>query len=48
MTRFRTEFGSVVNVDDDTAARIGQKWEPVEPEPAKRGPGRPKKSDDGE
>ncbi len=47
MPRFRNEFGSVVSVDDATAARLGQKWEPLDkPEPQKRGPGRPKKSDD--
>jgi hypothetical protein len=47
MPRFRNEFGSVVNVDDSTAARLGGKWEPLDKtEPAKRGPGRPKKAED--
>lgn len=30
MPKFRNEFGSVVNVDDATAARLGEKWEPLD------------------
>lgn len=48
MGRYRNEFGSVVNVDDELAARIGEKWEPVPDDSTsdevKRSPGRPKKS----
>lgn len=30
MGRYRNEFGSVLNVDDELAARIGQNWEPLD------------------
>jgi len=47
MPRLRNEFGSVVNVDDVTAARLGQGWVPADKtDEPKRSPGRPKKSDD--
>jgi len=46
--RLRNTDGIVVNVSDDTADRLGPEWvdadAPVE-EP-KRGPGRPKKSEE--
>jgi len=30
MPKFTNEFGSVVNVDDATAERQGERWTPVE------------------
>lgn len=30
MPRLRSKSGVVVNVDDDTAARLGNEWQPVE------------------
>jgi len=30
MPRFRNEFGSVVNVDEALAERIGEDWKPLD------------------
>ena len=47
MGRYRNEFGSILNVDDDTAARQGDRWTAVEVEPkAKPAARTTKKSDD--
>ena len=46
MARLTNAAGVVVNVDDDTAARLGSEWKPVEaarPETVKR-PARQKKT----
>lgn len=46
MPRYRNEAGSIVSVDEALAELIGENWEPLDkPEPVKRTPGRPKKSD---
>jgi len=33
MGKYRNEFGSILNVDDELAARIGSKWKPYDGEP---------------
>lgn len=46
MSRFRNEqTGVVVSVADEKDARFGEGWVSADAEP-KRGPGRPKKSDE--
>lgn len=46
MPRYRNEAGSIISVDEALADLFGKNWEPLDkPEPVKRAPGRPKKSD---
>jgi hypothetical protein len=41
-----TKSGAIVSVPEEKAERLGSEWEPAEkPVTAKRGAGRPKKSD---
>lgn len=47
MPRLISPMGSVVNVSEEKAARLGSGWVPFEaPEQPKKRPGRPKKSAD--
>ncbi len=47
MVRLISPMGSIVNVTEEKAARLGSGWAPFEPEeqPVKRKPGRPKKAE---